>query len=231
MKLNIFVSSLMLLSFPFYVNASSSWVDTRYAHITGAETNQYKIGVGHEFDSGAVFLASSLYDMGKDFNQFKSSFQEFEGWYPIRLSDNWSVVPGALMDVNSAGTKIAGSVMLNHKLSNKMSIAERYRYNHMTHRENDLNQVRSYNDVHQLDLFINYQATNNFKLFLNPQYNVNTGNFKAPNGRKAHWENNLGAQYWMSKKWMPYTELAWLDRDKNHDNQFRIRIGIKYFIP
>lgn len=37
MKLNIFVSSLMLLSLPFYVNASSSWVDTRYAHITGGQ--------------------------------------------------------------------------------------------------------------------------------------------------------------------------------------------------
>ncbi|WP_409456020.1 oligogalacturonate-specific porin KdgM family protein [Pseudescherichia sp.] len=35
----------------------------------------------------------------------------------------------------------------------------------------------------------------------------------------------------MNKHWRPFLGLGWLDKDENHDNQVRVRIGIRYFLP
>ncbi|MCS0522645.1 oligogalacturonate-specific porin KdgM family protein [Enterobacter hormaechei] len=231
MNLKIIAGGILLTVFCAQACASSTWVDNRYAHITAVERNQYKIGVGHEFDSGAVILASSIYEMGKNFNQFKSSFQEYEGWYPVTLTDRLTLLPGALVDTDSDGTKVGGSAMIDYRLAEGLSAGGRYRYNHMTYKQRNLNQDMAYNDAHLIDLFVNYQATDKLWLQFNPQYTVNAGDFNSANGHKTHWETSLVAQYRLNKRWMPYTELAWLDQDQNNDNQFRLRIGIKYFLP
>lgn len=211
--------------------ASSTWVDNRYAHITGSEKNQYKIGGGHTFDNGATVLAAWLYDAGKNFDQFKSSFQEYEGWYPVNLSPDWTLSPGLLSDVDQAGTKIAPYAMLEYRVSGDLSVAGRYRYNHMTHKDVNINGEMEYNDSHLLDVFVNYQATDKLWLQLTPEFSMNAGDFRSPNGKRTHWEPNIAAHYQLNKHWRPFVELGWLDRDENHDNQVRVRIGIRYFLP
>ena len=139
--------------------AAATWVDNRYAHTTASEKNQYKIGLGHIFDNGAGVLASAMYDLGQDFNQMKSSFQEFEGWYPIPLNEKWTLTPGGLTDIDSKGTKLAPYISLDYKISKSLSFSSRYRYNHMTHKDRDYNGYMDYNDSHQFDLYLNYQAT------------------------------------------------------------------------
>ncbi|MFS2222339.1 oligogalacturonate-specific porin KdgM family protein [Pantoea sp. B65] len=210
--------------------ASATWIDNRYAHTTAAEKNQYKIGAGHIFDNGAGILASAMYDPGQDFQQFRSTFQEFEGWYPIPLSDNWTFSPGGLTDIDSGGTKLAPYAGIEYKFSKAFSIATRYRYNHMTHKELDYNSNMDYNDSHQIDVFFNYQATDKLWLQLNPEFFINSGDFYASNGQKTHWEPSIVARYRVNQHWMPYAEVAWLDQDKNHDNQVRFRLGIRYYI-
>ncbi|MCH9406221.1 oligogalacturonate-specific porin KdgM family protein [Pantoea agglomerans] len=209
--------------------AAVTWVDNRYAHTWGPEKNQYKIGGGHIFDNGAGVLVSAMYDLGQNFDQMKSSFQEYEGWYPLPLNDKWSVTPGGLTDIDSAGTKLAPYISLDYKFNKVLSFSTRYRYNHMTHKDVDFNGYRDYNDSHQIDVFLNYQATDKLWLQLNPEFFVNTGDFHASNGKKTHWEPSIVARYRIDKHWMPYTEIAWLDKDQNNDNQVRLRIGIRYY--
>ncbi|MDM3464461.1 oligogalacturonate-specific porin KdgM family protein [Citrobacter sp. Cb031] len=228
-KLHAIIIGLPLSCLSLNALAAATWVDNRYAHTWGPEKNQYKIGGGHIFDNGAGVLVSAMYDLGHNFDQMKSSFQEFEGWYPVPLNDKWSITPGGLSDIDSAGTKIAPYISLDYKLNKVLSFSTRYRYNHMTHKETDYNGYMDYNDTHQIDLFLNYQATDKLWLQLNPEFFVNTGDYYASNGKKTHWEPSIVARYRMNKNWMPYTEIAWLDKDQNNDNQVRLRVGIRYY--
>nr|WP_318383618.1 oligogalacturonate-specific porin KdgM family protein [uncultured Enterobacter sp.] len=209
--------------------ASATWIDNRYAHTTASEKNQYKIGIGHIFDNGAGILASSMYDLGQHGDQLRSTFQEYEGWYPFALDEHWTLSPGGLTDIDSGGTKLAPYIGLDYKFSKIFSIGSRYRYNHMTHKERDYNGEMDFNDTHQLDVFFNYQATDKLWLQLNPEFFINTGDYYASNGQKTHWEPSIVARYRVDQHWLPYAEVAWLDQDQNHDDQVRIRLGIRYY--
>ncbi|MDU4361417.1 oligogalacturonate-specific porin KdgM family protein [Klebsiella oxytoca] len=126
---------------------------------------------------------------------------------------------------------MAPYAMLEYRVSGDLSVAGRYRYNHMTHKDVNINAGMEYNDSHLLDVFVNYQATDNLWLQLNPEFSINAGDFRSPNGKRTHWEPNIAAHYQLNKHWRPFAELGWLDRDENHDNQVRVRIGIRYFLP
>ncbi|MCW8114171.1 oligogalacturonate-specific porin KdgM family protein [Yersinia intermedia] len=229
-KLTYFIVGLPLMGCTLNAMASATWIDNRYAHTTASEKNQYKIGMGHIFDNGAGVLVSGMYDLGKDIDQFKSTFQEFEGWYPIPLNNKLTFTLGGLTDIDSSGTKLAPYAGLEYKLNKSFSVASRYRYNHMTHKESDFNGKMDYNDNHQLDVYFNYQATDKLWLQLNPEFFINTGDYYASNGKKTHWEPSIVARYRIDPHWMPYAEIAWLDKDKNNDNQVRFRLGIRYYL-
>ncbi len=229
-KSTYFTIALPLTLFTMNAFSAATWVDNRYAHTTASEKNQYKIGAGHIFDNGAGILVSAMYDLGQNFDQMRSTFQEYEGWYPVPLNDKWTLTPGGLSDIDSNGTKIAPYLGLDYKVSKVFSIGSRYRYNHMTHKEHDYNGNMNYNDSHQFDLFFNYQATDKLWLQLNPEFFVNANDFNASNGQKTHWEPSIVARYRLDKNWMPYAEVAWLDQDQNHDDQVRFRIGIRFYI-
>ncbi|KQW99721.1 hypothetical protein ASC84_19665 [Acinetobacter sp. Root1280] len=85
MKLNPFVFALgiSILLVSLHANASTTWIDNRYGHITSSDKNQYKIGFGHIFENDAGILVSSIYDLGQPLNHFEKSFQEIEGWYHL----------------------------------------------------------------------------------------------------------------------------------------------------
>ena len=119
--------AIPLSCFTLNAIAAATWVDNRYAHTTASEKNQYKIGLGHIFDNGAGVLASAMYDLGQDFNQMKSSFQEFEGWYPLPLNEKWTLTPGGLTDIDNKGTKLAPYISLDYKISKTLSFSSRYR--------------------------------------------------------------------------------------------------------
>jgi len=93
--------------------ASSTWMDNRYARITGSEKNQYKIGGGHTFDNGATILAAWLYDAGKNFDQFKSSFPKYKGWYPVNLSPDWTMSQAYLVTWTRRERKLRPMPCLN----------------------------------------------------------------------------------------------------------------------
>lgn len=192
--------------------------------------NQYKIGGGHIFDNGAGLLAGAFYDLGKDFDQFRSTFQEYEGWYPVDLGNGWTFTPGGLTDVTSDGTTLSPYAGLGYKINDIFNIATRYRYNHNTHKSRDNSGEMDYNDSHQVDIYFNYQATDKLWLQFNPEFFINTGDYYAANGNTTHWEPSIVARYRVSPTWMPYGEIAWLDKDQNNDNQVRFRIGVRYYL-
>ncbi|NDL62122.1 oligogalacturonate-specific porin KdgM family protein [Acerihabitans arboris] len=229
-KITFLAMGLPLACCTLNAMASATWIDNRYAHTTASEKNQYKIGAGHIFDNGAGVLVSSMYDLGQDFGQLRSTFQEYEGWYPLPLNDKWSITPGGLTDIDSSGTKLAPYISLDYKFSKVVSVSTRYRYNHMTHQERDYNNEMDFNDSHQIDLFLNYQATDKLWLQFNPEFFINTGDYYASNGKKTHWEPSIVARYRVNQHWMPYAEVAWLDQDQNNDNQVRFRLGIRYYL-
>ncbi|TKI07665.1 oligogalacturonate-specific porin KdgM family protein [Martelella alba] len=229
-KIALLAVGLPLACYTLNAVASATWIDNRYAHTYAAEKNQYKIGAGHIFDNGAYLLVSSLYDLGQGGDQFKSSFQEYEGGIPVPLSGGWSITPGGLTDINSSGTTLSPYISLDYKFNPILSVSTRYRYNHQTHKTRDLSNDMDYNDSHQIDLFVNYQATKKLWLQFNPEFFINTNDYHAANGNRTHWEPSIVARYRMNPHWMPYTEVAWLDRDANHDNQVRIRLGIRYYL-
>ncbi|HAT1644559.1 TPA: porin [Raoultella planticola] len=228
-NVNLAFIGLPLLCLSLHSAAATTWVDNRFAHTWGPEKNQYKIGGGHIFDNGAGILVSAMYDLGQGFDQMKSSFQEYEGWYPVLLNNKWSITPGGLTDIDSAGTKLAPYISLDYKISKVLGFSTRYRYNHMTHKDADYNGYMDYNDSHQIDMYLNYQATDKLWLQLNPEFFINTGDFYASNGKKTHWEPSVVARYRINQHWMPYSELAWLDKDQNNDNQIRLRLGVRYY--
>lgn len=208
---------------------SATWVENRYAHTTAVNKNQYKIGAGHIFDNGSGLLAAAFYDLGKNNDQMKSTFQEFEGWHPIKVNDKWSITVGGLTDIDTNGTKLSPYTSINYNITKVLNVSTRYRYNHMTHKDKDLNGDMDYNDSHQLDLYLNYQATDKLWLQLNPEYIVNTNEFHASNGKKSHWEPSIVTRYRIDKNWMPFAEVAWLDKDQNDDDQIRFRLGVRYY--
>ncbi len=231
-KSTLLAIGLPLICCTLEAMASATWIDNRYAHTSTLDKNQYKIGAGHIFDNGAGVLVSSMYDLGHDFGQFRSTFQEYEGWYPLPLNDKLSITPGGLTDIDSNGTTLSPYISLDYKFNKIFSMSTRYRYNHLTHQTMDYNSRMDYNDTHQIDLFLNYQATDKLWLQLNPEFFINNGDYYAANGKKTHWEPSIVARYRVNQHWMPYAEVAWLDKNKAKDNddQVRIRLGIRYFL-
>lgn len=229
-KIALLFIGVPLTCFTLNATAAATWIENRYAHTTSVQKNQYKLGAGHIFDNGAGLLAATFYDLGSDFDQMKSTFQEFEGWYPIKFDDKWSVTVGGLTDIDSNGVKLAPYASLNYVINKTVNVSARYRFNKMMHKEKDLNGDMDYNDSHQYDLYLNWQATDKLWLQFNPEYIVNINEFNAANGEKGHWEPAVVARYRMNKNWMPFAEVAWLDEDQFGHDQVRYRLGIRYYI-
>jgi hypothetical protein len=78
-KSTYFTIALPLTLFTMNAFSAATWVDNRYAHTTASEKNQYKIGAGHIFDNGAGILVSAMYDLGQNFDQMRSTFQNMKG--------------------------------------------------------------------------------------------------------------------------------------------------------
>ena len=227
--LSVMMAGVCSLISPPDVKASQTWIDNRYAHVYSAETNQYKIGIGHLFDNKSGLLASSVYDLGQNFQQFKSAFQEFEGWYNVDLDQHWSLQPGGLVDTTSDGNIISPYFGVNYSFNPGVLLGFRYRYNHNTKKTIDLSGVPEYDDTHHMSIFFSQQVTEKLSIQFIPELLINTNNFREANGSKHHWEIALAGRYRINANWVPYSEITWLDRDQNNDNLIRLRVGVRYY--
>lgn len=229
MKINTIAFIVTALILPSVTHATS-WFDVREQYNTYTNQNQNKLGFGHIFDDGSGVLISNLNSTGEHLDRYYSSFQEYEGWYNIKLNDKVSMAPGGLVDVSATGTTQAPYFGATYTLDKQLSIGGRYRYNHQSGvTTNTLGDLK-HNDTHQLDMFISYQVTPKLWMQINPEYFMNTNDFKSTNGKSSHWEPSLIARYRFNQQWMGYTEATWLDKAADNSNIMRYRVGVRYFL-
>src|SRR5471030_911376 len=98
----IVLSATMLYSINVF--AAGAWIESREAYNTGTEQNEMAFRAGYNFSNGAGVMLTNAYDMGK-LDQFKSSWNELEGWYPLfHVTPEFTILPAYIVTSTSAGS-------------------------------------------------------------------------------------------------------------------------------
>ncbi|MFV0263255.1 MAG: oligogalacturonate-specific porin KdgM family protein [Kluyvera sp.] len=229
-KTSKFFISFLLLNVSFSAFAGG-FLEVREAYESASKDHQLKLGGGYNFNNGAGVLYQTVFNTGKNLEQLKHTFDELEGWYPLwHITDKLTFYPGGIINSTSAGSTTSPYVQLGYIYNSDLGLAFKYRYNHMNYQTNDLRNEMDYNDNHQLVMVVNYKITDKVSYEFEPDFYINTGNYKRKNGKDHSWELNHKFTWKMSPTWRPFVQLSWLDRDNsNNAERYRIRLGIRYY--
>lgn len=220
---------LLALMLPAFSHAGG-FLEIREAWNSASEEHQFKLGAGYNFTNGAGLLFQTVYNTA-ELDQFKHSFDEIEGWYPLwNITDKLDLSPGGILNSTSAGSTTAPYLQLGYSATPALAMAFKYRYNHTNYKTRDLNGEMNYNDSHQLILVVNYKINEAFSYEFEPDYYLNTDEYSRKNGKDHSWELNHKLTWKVTQNWRPFIQLSWLDRDcNNHAEQYRIRLGVRYY--
>ncbi|MEE3662231.1 oligogalacturonate-specific porin KdgM family protein [Brenneria sp. g21c3] len=212
------------------VGHAGGFLEVREAWNSASEEHQFKLGAGYNFNNGAGLLFQTVYNTAK-LNQFKHSFDEIEGWYPLwKITDKLTLSPGGIVNSTSSGSAISPYIQLGYSATSDLSMAFKYRYNHMNYKTRDLDSEMNYNDNHQLVMVVNYKINDTLSYEFEPNLYLNTDNYRRKNGKDHSWELNHKATWKLTSNWRPFVQLSWLDRDiANNAEQYRIRLGVRYY--
>ena len=220
---------LLAVALPAFCQAGG-YLEVREAWNSASEEHQFKVGAGYNFDNGAGVLFQTVYNTA-ELDQFKHSFDEFEGWYPLwEITDKLTLSPGGILNSTSAGSTTSPYVQLGYSVNPDLAVAFKYRYNHMNYQTRDINSEMNYNDNHQLVMVVNYKINDSLTYEFEPDLYLNSGDYNRKNGKDHSWELNHKFSWKITHHWRPFVQLSWLDRDiNNHAEQYRIRLGMRYY--
>ncbi|WON75938.1 porin OmpL [Serratia sp. UGAL515B_01] len=209
--------------------AGSAFLEARQAYNTVSELSEIALRGGYNFDIGAGIMVTNAYNIGK-FDQFKHSFNELEGWYPLfHPTNEWTISSGGLINSNSNGSGGALYLDNNYKFLPSFNLTIRYRYNRNNYDSIDFNGQPARNDTHEIASYLNFSVTDKLSYTLEPHYFIRVNDFQSKNGKSHHWELTNKFSYKVDAHWMPYLELQWLDRWNDYNKeQYRIRLGARY---
>lgn len=224
----IFALPLFFTCIPVY---AGGYIEVREAWNSASEEHQLKLGAGYNFKNGAGLIYQSAFNTGKNLDQLKHSFDEIEGWYPVwKITNDLTFYGGGLINSTKSGSTTAPYVQLGYVATPDFAVAFKYKYNHMNYMTTNLIGTMDYNDNHQLIIVANYKISNILSYEFEPNLYINTADYNRKNGKDHSWELNHKLTWKMTQAWRPFIQLSWLDRDnKNHAEQIRIRLGIRYY--
>lgn len=227
---NIILIFFMLFSIsPVY--AAGGYIEIREAWNSASEEHQLKLGAGYNFDNGAGVIYQSAFNTGQSLDQLKHSFDEIEGWYPLwKINKSTTFFVGGLVNVTKDGSTTAPYVHVAYNANKDLVLVAKYKYNHLNHMTSNVYGEMDYNDNHQLILVANYKITDTLAYEFEPNLYINTADYDRKNNKDHSWEINNKLTWKMTQQWRPFIQISWLDRDsKNHAEQIRIRLGIRYY--
>lgn len=222
------ITPLLLLCQSAY---ASAYIEVREAWNSASEEHQFKLGAGYNFENSAGLLYQTVFNTGKDLDQLKHSFDEIEGWYPLwNITQALTFYGGGIINSTNTGSSSSPYVQLGYLVNPRFAVAFKYRYNHTHYRTADLAGDMRYNDSHQLVIVANYKINDVWSYEFEPDLFLNTGEYNRKNNKDHSWELNHKFTWKMTAQWRPFIQLSWLDRDvKNHAEQYRVRLGIRYY--
>ena len=220
---------LLLAALPAFCHAGG-YLEAREAWNSASEEHQFKLGAGYNFSNGAGLLFQTAWNTAK-LDQFKHSFDEIEGWYPLwDITEALTLSTGGILNSTSAGSSTSPYVQLGYRVNSDLAVAFKYRYNHQNYKTRNLDQYQKYNDNHLLLMVVNYKISDTLSYEFEPDVYLNAENYNRKNGKDHSWELNHKLSWKMTQNWRPFVQLSWLDRDiKNNAEQYRIRLGIRYY--
>lgn len=197
------------------------FVEVRERFRTNTNLHQLKLGGGYYFENGAGVLISQFYNMGNDYQQFKHSFNEYEGWYPVWKSDDkkWRVDVGAQFDSDANGSSECGNIGFLYYISDMFTTGARYRYINMNHKNINHEGDLAYANQHQIDYYFNVKFNNQLTLALNPTYYYHMNDFRGKNDKNYHLEMMATLFYKMTDHWAFGPHVGWMDKDAADNRQ------------
>lgn len=233
MKKGIILFSLTAITLMWSFNTTAgAFFEIRERFRTNTSIHQLKVGGGYYFDNGAGVLVSQFYNMGGEYEQFKHSFNEYEGWYPVWKSEDkkWRVDVGAQLDSDSSGSSECANIGFTYFISDILSTGARYRFINMNHKTRNPDGDIRYHDQHQIDLYFNYKINSQWMLALNPTYYYHMNEFTGINGKRHHFEMMANVIYKMTDHWSMIPHVGWMDKDASDDNQaWLIGLTTRYY--
>lgn len=173
-------------------------------------------------------------DLGKNMDQWKSSYQEaeFNKPFPLGSSDYW-LEPGVVFHWESAGSRVDPYLGLGYQFDPTLKAVLRYRYNHQNHDSQTLQGDWDDSSEHRVDIYLSKSFTQDFSIQYNPTYYTKTHSdkFVYANGKNHTLQHNVVFNFHTSPRFYPFFELGYLDKYKDGDdtkNEYQIRVGFKY---
>lgn len=172
-------------------------------------------------------------NMGKNMDEFSASYQEIEMNHAF-WHKSFYVSPGYVWHWESAGSQVDPYLEVGYRWDPTFTTAIRYRYNYWTYFSKDVNKDWDRQAEHRIDLYITKNFTDKFKIQYNPTFyqKVADTQYYYKNDKRHTLQHNFIISYQMSDRFIPYTELGYLDKTKNDKgdkvSEYQIRLGFRY---
>ena len=230
MKANLPLLFIISAIHPISAFAAGAWIEGREAFNTASEQHEFVLRGGYNFDGGAGIMLTNAYNTGK-LDQFKHSYNELEGWYPLfKPTTEFTVSPALILTNNADGSTVSPYVDFNYKFIPDFNVTLRYRYNNKNYDSVDLNGSKNKDSTHQFVMYWNLKINEEWAYTFEPDYFIHVKDFHSKNGKDHNWELNNKLTYTLTPRWKPYVEASWLDRWSQYEReQYRFRVGIRYY--
>ncbi|MBK0167391.1 oligogalacturonate-specific porin KdgM family protein [Klebsiella sp. S69] len=173
-------------------------------------------------------------DLGKNLDQWKSSYEEMEFNKPFPLGDsNFWLEPGVVFHWESAGSRVDPYVGIGYHFDPSLRTVLRYRYNHQNHDSQTLQGDWDDSSEHRADIYLTKIFTKDFWVQYNPTFYSKThkDKFKYANGKNHMLQHNFSFTFRTTPSFYPFFELGYMDKYKDGDdtkNEYQLRVGFKY---
>lgn len=173
-------------------------------------------------------------DLGKNMDQWKSSYQEaeFNKPFPVGDSQFW-LEPGVVFHWESAGSRVDPYFGVGYHFDPTLGAVLRYRYNHQNHDSETLQGDWDDSSEHRVDIYLTKYFTPNFWVQYNPTYysKTHSDKFVYANGKNHTLQHNFVFNFHTTPRFYPFFELGYLDKYQDGNdtkNEYQIRVGFKY---
>jgi predicted porin len=205
------------------------FLEGREGYNLATDQQEILLRVGYNFDVGAGVMLSNTYNMQRK-EELKHNYNEIEGWYPLKVTDNLTFQPGGLVNDKSIGSSGAFYMDVNYRFAPWFNLTVRNRYNYNNYSSTDFNNECDSNDTYDIGNYWNFAVTDKLSYTFEHHYITHLNNFHSSNGKRYNWEITNTFKYQLNKNWLPYLDLRWLDRNSEpyHKEQTQIRVGARY---
>lgn len=210
------------------IELTDSWLNFREAYFTGSEQFQSKFEYGAKFDNGLYFAIQNTSGHGKRLDKFKSRYNEAETNYRIPLSSRVFFWPGAVYNWSASGSAFDPYVKLGVKATDSVMLAGGYRYNRNNYKSLTINGDRDNDYNHEINFWADWTVNEKIWTGYNFTYHKRSADFRYGNGTTENYEHSLAVSYNVDKNFTPYTDVTWLDKAGNGNNETRFRVGLFY---